>query len=212
MSYVGQQRRALSCSTGKFSRLFTEISSSSDNATDTSISVSLTVCCSPQLPAAIAHHVVWKPLRLTAAIYSCEVLGCLWGLHWPAFPCHSLLDRSLQQGKNSWRFLWSFPSRAWNDVTCFFVMLLGSDSCLPLRLPQRIASLRCCFICTNAVIRYGLRFMFTGKKGREVEEGETVSDKKIIGTGNGLEITTQEWGEERKWEITKENYLCCPFS
>lgn len=87
---------------GRFRRLFPEISSSSDNATDVSVSGFLTVCCSPQLPAAIAHHVVWKPLRLTAAIHSCEVLGCLWGLHRAALPCHSLLDRSLQQGTNSW--------------------------------------------------------------------------------------------------------------
>lgn len=100
--FVGQQRCDLSCSMGRFRRLFPEISSSSDNATDVSISGFLTVCCSPQLPAAIAHHVVWKPLRLTAAIHSCEVLGCLWSLHRAALPCHSLLDRSLQQGTNSW--------------------------------------------------------------------------------------------------------------
>lgn len=103
VSNVGQQRGARSCSPGKFSRLFTETSSSSDSATDAYISASLTVCRSPQLPAAIAHHVVRKPLRLTAAIYSCEVLGCLWGLHWPALPRHSLLDCSLQQGTNSVR-------------------------------------------------------------------------------------------------------------
>lgn len=77
-------------------------------------------------------------------------------------------------------------------------MLLRSDSCFPLRLPQRIASLRCCLIYTNGVIRHDLRFIFTSKKGREAEEGETVGDKKIIGTGNGLEITTWEWGEERR--------------
>lgn len=99
---------------------------------------SLTVCCSPQLPAAITHHVVWKPLRLTAAVYSCEVSGCLRGLHWPALPCHSLLDCSLQQGTNSlsaycW---WWFLFRAWNDVTDVSVPLLGGD----LWLSSKIAS------------------------------------------------------------------------
>lgn len=87
---------------GMSRRLLPEISSSSDNAADVSISGFLTVRCSPQLPAAIAHHVVWKPLRPTAAIHSCEVLGCLWGLHRAALPCHRLLDCSLQQGTNSW--------------------------------------------------------------------------------------------------------------
>lgn len=81
-----------------FSRLLAKISFSSDDAANVPFSVSLTVCCSPQLPAAAAHHVVWKPLRLTAAIHSCEVPGCLWSLHRPALPCYRLLDCSLQQG------------------------------------------------------------------------------------------------------------------
>lgn len=133
-SCVGLQRHDIPL--GTFSRLLTKIWFSSDNATDASFS--LTVCCSPQLPAAITHHVVWKPLRLTAAVYSCEVSGCLRGLHWPALPCHSLLDCSLQQGTNTlsaycW---WWFLFRAWNDVTDVSVPLLGGD----LWLSSKIAS------------------------------------------------------------------------
>ena len=189
-SYVGQRIRALTCSTSQFTRLFTEISSSSDNAIDTSISVSFTVCCSPQLPAAIAHHVVWKPLRLTAAVYSCEVLGCLWGLHWPALPCHSLLDCSLQQGTNSVRCMFLMvifiQGLEWSHI--FFCNAIGKGYILSFKISPEESKREVVYtIYTNGATRHGLRFVFTANKSGKVREGniETVGDNKAIGTRNG---------------------------
>lgn len=47
----------------------------------------------------------------------------------------------------------SFPPRAWQETPHFSIKMLGNDSWSPLRWPQGRASLRCCLMDTNGIVR-----------------------------------------------------------